>query len=336
MAPLRIGLIGAGFVSQHHLAAWQRLAGRAGVVAIADPSTENARRRVDAFGIPRTYPTAVAMLEAESLDAIDVASPRETHAAIVRLAAAKGISVLCQKPLAPTYEEAAALVAEVGATRLMVHENWRFRAYYRQIGEWLRAGRIGTVLQARMSLFSSGLLPTSTGERPALVRQPFIGTLERALVNEVLIHHIDTLRFLLGDLALVSAHLGRTSGAMRGEDRAAITLQTKVGAPVQLIANLCVHDQPPALIDRLVLVGETGTIRLDGSRLTCSGAQPAALDFDLDACYTDSYAETIAHFVDALERGGPFETSPKDNLRTLRLVEDVYESATRFASSPPV
>ncbi len=165
MAQLRVGLIGAGFVSQHHLAAWQRLAGRAGVVAIADPSTENARRRVDAFGIPRTYPTAVAMLEAESLDAIDVASPRETHAAIVRLAAAKGISVLCQKPLAPTYEEAAALVAEVGVTRLMVHENWRFRAYYRQIGEWLRAGRIGTVLQARMSLFSSGLLPTSTGER---------------------------------------------------------------------------------------------------------------------------------------------------------------------------
>ena len=102
MAPLRIGMIGAGFVSQHHLAAWQRLAGRAGGVAIADPSVENARRRADAFGIPRVYPTAMAMLEAESLDAIDVASPRETHAAMVRLAAAKGISVLCQKPLAPT------------------------------------------------------------------------------------------------------------------------------------------------------------------------------------------------------------------------------------------
>ncbi|MEO5845773.1 MAG: Gfo/Idh/MocA family oxidoreductase [Caldimonas sp.] len=335
MAVQRIGLIGAGFVSQHHLAAWQRLAGQAIVVAIADPSPENARRRADAFGVPGVYDSAEAMLAGESLDAVDIASPRETHAAMVRLAAAHGIAALCQKPLAPTYDEAAALVAEVAGMRLMVHENWRFRAYYRQIAGWLGAGRIGAVVQARMSLLGSGLLPTAVGERPALVRQPFMATLERALVMEVLIHHLDTLRFLLGDLAVVTAHLGRGSSAMRGEDRAAITLQTGRGAPVQLIANLCVHDEPPTLVDRLVLVGETGTIRLDGAKLTCSGAQPETLEFDLDACYSDSYAAVIAHFAEALRRGGAFETAPEDNLRTLRIVEDVYESATRFASSPP-
>ncbi|HQS48725.1 MAG TPA: gfo/Idh/MocA family oxidoreductase, partial [Xanthobacteraceae bacterium] len=39
---LRIGLIGAGWVTQHHLVGWRELAGRARVVAIADPSPERA------------------------------------------------------------------------------------------------------------------------------------------------------------------------------------------------------------------------------------------------------------------------------------------------------
>ena len=48
-----------------------------------------------------------------SVDAVDIASPRETHAALVEIAAARGIDVLCQKPLAPTLAEAEALAGRV-------------------------------------------------------------------------------------------------------------------------------------------------------------------------------------------------------------------------------
>ena len=51
------------------------------------------------------------MLAAEAIDALDVASPRETHAAWVEAAAARGIDVLCQKPMTPTLAEAEALRA---------------------------------------------------------------------------------------------------------------------------------------------------------------------------------------------------------------------------------
>jgi len=43
--PLRIGLIGAGMVSRHHLIAWASIPDQARIVAIADPSSENAARR---------------------------------------------------------------------------------------------------------------------------------------------------------------------------------------------------------------------------------------------------------------------------------------------------
>src|SRR5687767_5509703 len=111
--PLRVGLVGAGWVTQHHLHAWAALQGRATVVAIADPALDRAQARAQAFGIGAVHASAQAMLDAEQLDAIDIAAPRELHAPLVRLAAARGLPVLCQKPLAPTLAEAEALVAEV-------------------------------------------------------------------------------------------------------------------------------------------------------------------------------------------------------------------------------
>ena len=324
---MRIGLIGAGWVTQYHLTGWQREAARARVVAISDPSLASAQARADAFGIDAVHTDAAAMLVAGKLDAIDIASPRETHADLVRLAASHGLPVICQKPLAPNFDAASQLVdevSEIAGTRLMVHENWRFRPYYRQIGEWLRAGRIGGVQQAQMTLLSSGLIPDEQGSLPALERQPFIATLDRALVMEILIHHIDTLRFLLGEMTVAHARTGRSSPAMAGEDRATITLDTAAGATVLLTANLAVHGAPPALVDRLTLIGERGTIQLESNTLTCSGERPDLRRYDMPKCYADSYAATIRHFIDALDSGAAFETSPQDNLRTLRLVEDIY------------
>ena len=142
--PLRIGLIGAGMVSRHHLIAWADIPDRARVVAIADPSRENAARRADEFSISQIYADAEAMLAASELDAVDIAAPRQFHAPLVRLAAKRGLPVLCQKPLAPNLQQAIELAAEVkNQARLMVHENWRFRGYYRDAAAWLREGRIG-------------------------------------------------------------------------------------------------------------------------------------------------------------------------------------------------
>src|SRR5215208_5784911 len=93
-APLRVGLVGAGWVTQHHLAGWSRLGARAKVVAIADPDATAASARAAAFGIAQTFTSAAQMLDGAGLDAVDVAAPREFHAEIVRMAADRGLAVL--------------------------------------------------------------------------------------------------------------------------------------------------------------------------------------------------------------------------------------------------
>jgi D-apiose dehydrogenase len=322
---LKVGLIGAGWVTQHHLRAWQRLSHKAKVVAIADPSLDRASERAREFGVPQVFASAEELLAKGGVDAVDIAAPREVHASLVRMAAARGLPILCQKPLAPTFDEARALVNEVSArTRLMVHENWRFRAYYRQIGQWIKDGFTGPVTQASMTLLTSGFLPDAEGKLPAIVRQPFMAQLDRALVMEVLIHHIDTLRFLLGELTLVHSRLGKQCAQIAGEDRASLSFVSEGGAVVNLIANFCVHGEPAAQSDHLVLIGERGTVRLAGDTLDGHGAGSHTLKYDMQASYIGSYAAAIEHFVDAVVNGTPFETSPEDNLRTLALVEQIY------------
>lgn len=326
----RIGLIGAGWVAQHHLAGWAALRGRAEVVAIADPSAERREARARAFQVPHTYAGAQELLAAGGLDAVDIAAPRAVHAELVRLAADHGLPILCQKPLAPTLAEAEALVAAVeGRARLMVHENWRFRAYYREAAAWLRAGAIGRPFAARLDLVTSGTLPDGAGRYPALERQPFMRDEARMLVAEVLIHHLDTLRMLLGPLRVTACATSRTCPDLAGEDTALIQLAGPGDVAVQVFATLAAHGAPPASPDRLEILGPDGAIRLQGPELSMTGRETRLRSFDLAATYAESYAAAIAHFIDRLEDGAPFETAPADNLETLRLVEDCYRLAGR-------
>jgi predicted dehydrogenase len=323
--PLRVGLIGAGMVSRHHLLAWAELKDQASVVAIADPSAENAARRAGEFGIAASFRDAEAMLAETELDAIDIAAPRAIHASLVRLTATKGLPVLCQKPLATDLAEATRLAADVkDRIRLMVHENWRFRGYYRDAAAWLRADRIGNVKQAQLTLLTSGFLPGPDGLRPALERQPFMRNERRLLVAEVLIHHLDTLRMLLGPLKVTAAGLSRSCADLAGEDSAVIQLKARDGANVSVFASFSANGFPAAQIDRLDVLGDKGSIRLDGPSLTCTGDNPEQRNYDLAVEYQGSYNRTIAHFVECLRNGAPFETAPDDNLETLKLVEDCY------------
>ncbi len=327
-APSRTALAGAGMISWYHLVAWRNLGPRARLVAVCDPDLDRARRRAQEFGIPGVYRDAEAMLAAEAIDTLDVASPRETHAAWVEAAAARGIDVLCQKPLTPTLREAERLVRRIeGRARLMVHENWRFRPWYRELGRWIAEGELGDIVLARLAMISSGFLPDPSGRRPALERQPFMARETRLMIAEVLIHHLDVVRFLCGPLRVVGARAARTLPEVRGESVATIFLETAAGAPVVGTGTMAAPGYPPRPPDRLEIVGTRGSAVFADSELSLLGPRPRSQRYDPDQGYQASFDGVIAHFADCLETGAPFETDPADNLETLRLVEHAYWAA---------
>jgi len=212
-----------------------------------------------------------------------------------------------------------------------VHENWRFRPWYRELKRWVAAGDLGRILSARMSETSSGLLPDEAGRRPALERQPFLAGEARLMVAEVLIHQLDMLRWLLGPLRVLAARTAATLPDIRGETLAAILLETAAGAPVFLGGTMAAPGRPPRGQDDLELIGERASATLVGAELRRLGPQPLATSFDFAAGYQASFDAAIAHFVDGLRSGAAFETDVADNIETLRLVEDAYRAAAARA-----
>ena len=215
----------------------------------------------------------------------------------------------------------------------MVHENWRFRAQYRQIKRWLDAGELGAPVSCVMQMHSSGLLEDDQGVRPQLVRQPFFAQLERLLIGEVLIHQLDVLRWLLGPLVVVAARTGRLCPAVRGEDHALIVLEGNNCWAV-LDGNLATPGALPTPSDRLELIGTKGCALFEANVLRLSGEREESIELDLVAGYGDSYAAAIAHFASALISGDAFETDVHENLHTLALVEDSYSKARTMRASP--
>ena len=325
-SPLKVAIAGAGMISHHHLIAWSKL-DNVRVVAVSDPLPEKAAIRASKFGIDAEFAEVEQMLDSVKPDALDIASPVGTHATIARMAAERGIAILCQKPVTETLDEAESLKEVAATVPFMVHENWRFRTPYRTARRWIQEGRIGIVHRFSITTESSGLIGADGEAAPALTRQPFFMTMPRLLIFEVLIHHLDLARTLCGELSVVAASATYTTNAVPGEDRAIIQLQgeRKIGL---VVGDYAVPGRSPISNDRVQIVGSSGEISFDGETLTWTGhgGETGTEVFDRAATYQSAFDNAICHFVDCLNSRTPFETSLDDNLRTLRLVDDAYRS----------
>jgi D-apiose dehydrogenase len=324
---LRVGMVGAGMISQFHLTGWAQNP-RAELVAICDPELSRAREKATAHRVPQVFSSMEQLLDSCAVDAVDIVTPVATHSSLVRYAADRGVHVMCQKPMAATAGEARALVEYVGdRVRFMVHENYRYRPHYRAIRKWLGEGRIGDIRMVRLSMRCSGMCSAS-GEQPWLLQlQPYLAQMPHLVVFETLIHHLDVLRALVGELRISSAHLRKLNPALMGEDSAVIVLCGENGLLATLDGTLTAPGYLPMPRDRLELIGDRGTLIFDIDRLYLVGEESAALHFDIAARYQDCFTHAIECFVDGILDDMPFESDRLDNLKTLELVESCYQMA---------
>ncbi len=332
MSRLRVCTVGAGFFSRFHHDAWRRL-GRAELVAVCDVERAKAEAMAQAFGIGRAFDDAAAMLDACKPDLLDVVTPPATHAALVGLAAARGIDVVCQKPLAPSLPQARALAetARAAGIRLIVHENFRFQPWYREARRLLQEGVLGTPHAIAFRLRPGD----GQGPDAYLARQPYFQSMQRFLVHETAIHLIDTFRFLLGEVEVVLAWLRRLNPAIAGEDAGYILFRFAGGAAGLFDGNRLndhVSDDPRRTMGEMWLEGSAGVLRLDGAgRLWLKPHRGAerehAYAFEDRNFGGDCVYLLQRHVVQHLQGGAPLENDAASYLRNIVIEEAVYRSA---------
>lgn len=331
MSKLRVAIIGAGAISSFHLTGW-KAENRAELVAICDLDSARAQAQAAAFGVPAVFTEAAEMLAAIQPDALDIVTPVGTHADLVRLAAEHRVDVMCQKPMCATVAEAETLVADIAErVRFMVHENYRFRPHYAELATRVRQGEIGRLRHARLVVRSSSV-HDYPGKVPwLLARQPYLATFGRLLVFEFLIHQLDALRAIVGEMRVTAARLSRLNPELKGEDTALIALECvsgpHAGALIEIDACISALGYPGLPRDRLELIGDADTIRFDVDHITRLSMPQVSTHHDLDVNYQACFNGAIAAFVTGLVDGTAFPTDRLDNLETLKLMEAVYRIA---------
>lgn len=319
MTPLRGAVIGCGFIAQFHLEAWRRIDG-VEIVAACDPNLERARAAAG-----RAYQSWDEMLAVEALDFVDIATRPDTHLPLVGQAAAAGLAIICQKPMAPTIEEARqmAAVAHGAGVRLMIHENWRWQPWYRVLRERLGAGDIGQPVTYRFRIRRSD----GHGHAP-YPAQPYFRDMPRLLVFETLVHPIDTARFLFGELQAITAVTRRINPVVRGEDFAQLLTAhaSGLGGIIDGHRFLDIASDSPPLGDAEV-EGEFGVLSVTAGGDVVRNHKIIWRNDVHHGYRGDSVRATQQHFIDCLRARRPFETGAADYLNTYAAVEAAYRSA---------
>ena len=316
--------VGCGFFSRIQMESWKRVEG-AEIVAACDLDADRLQSFTADFGL-KGYSDADEMLDAEKPDFVDIATRPAGHLPLVKKAAKRGMATICQKPMADSWEEAVRIAksARRNGIRLMINENWRWQAWYRHIKSLLDEDRIGRPFYYQIATRQRD----GVGDKP-FANQPYFKDMERFFILEAIVHHIDTARFLFGDIDEVFCQTETLNPVVRAEDFAMIMLRHTSGVRGLIDGNRTAEpDEPGPAMETVRIEGLENKIRLRHSGDVILGDERTFSAEGMPGYRGDSCRSTQQHFVDCLTNGTEFESEATDYLRrTVAAVEACYLSA---------
>lgn len=331
MSAERVVMVGAGYWAQFQVEGW-RDAG-APLMAIANRHVEHAEALARRYGVPRCYGDIAAMLDAEQPTLVDVCLPPVAQASAVRAALERGIPTICQKPFGTDLEQAEAMTAwaESAGVPLVIHENFRFAPWFRELRRCIDEGLFGRVHGIAFRLRPGD----GQGPRAYLDRQPYFQTMPEFLVRETAVHFIDTFRFLMGEVRAVSARLRRLNPVIAGEDAGLVIFEfddERTGLFDGNRLNDHAAENPRRTMGELWLEGERGVMRMDGeARLWWKPHQESEARHAYDdgagrGAFGGASTALQAHVLAHLRQGAALENGARDYLVNLHVQAAIYHS----------
>lgn len=343
-APFRIAVAGAGAIGRVHIDLIEADR-RCCLAAIADPSSAAAAKAAQ-LGVPH-FGDLERMLEVAEPHGVIIATPNASHVDNALLCIARGIPVLVEKPVSDTREQAERL-AQATATSgvpVLVGHHRRHNPIIQSARDIVASGTLGRLVAVTgMCLLYK---PQSYFEA-AWHREVGAGPI---LIN--LIHDIDNLRFICGEIESVRAVKSSAVRVFAVEDSAALLLRFANGA----IATLIGSDTTPAPwswemnagenpayprqnLDCYRFAGTEGSLSLpDLSIWRYAGERDwmkPMLRHSVPVDHTNPLIRQLEHFCDIIAgRAEPLVT-PSDAARTLGVAIAAHRAAeTGYGQSCP-
>jgi predicted dehydrogenase len=290
--PLRIALVGTGFMGRMHTQAWRTaprffdLPRRPEPVLLIGRDADRTAVAAERLEWPEhglDWREAVAR---EDIDVIDICTPGDTHAEIAIAALAAGKHVLCEKPLANSVADAEAMAdaASRGAGVAMCGFSYRRTPALALARELIAAGRVGEIRHVRAQYLQDWLSDADAPHTWRLDR-------ERAgsgALGDIGAHSIDTAQWLTGQAITEVSATVRTfvtsrprRGAVEGLGGVAADVEDRLPVTVDDAAAFTARFEGGALgvfeatrlatgrrnANRIEINGDRGSIAFDFERM---------------------------------------------------------------------
>jgi len=331
MDRVAIAVVGAGAIGRKHIEVLATSAS-AKLAAVVGPAP--AAELAQAHGVPHLERIA----DLRGVAGVILATPTPVHLQGVTDCIALGLPVLVEKPVTPTADEAATLAqaAALAGVPILVGHHRRHNPLIAAAQKAIRDGRLGWIVAVQGSVLLS---KPNDYFAPEWRRAPGAGPV---LMN--LIHDIDLMRLLVGEIATVQAI---TSNAVRGfavEDSGAVLLRFAGGALGTIVVSdtaaapwsweLTAHenpDYPPTGQSCLQISGTEGALELPGLRLWRHDGPrgwftPLRAE-TLSAPSTDPLVVQIDHFAAVIRGQAAPLVTVTDAARSVAVVEAIQRAA---------
>ncbi|GGF99061.1 Gfo/Idh/MocA family protein [Paenibacillus abyssi] len=328
-----IGIVGAGeIVESCHLPAY-RMAGFL-VVGIFDLNQERAQKLAGQFGIDKVYSSVEELLSDSAVVVVDMAVPAKVQPGLARQVAEAGKHILCQKPLAESYEEAKQIeeACRKAGVKAAVNQQMRWSPGIRASHTIIKRGWLGELLQASIAVNVKQEFSNWTWLRE-------IETLEFMYHS---IHYMDTIRFLFGTPEYIYADGARFPGQLcKGETRTLLHIKFPGEARGLIQDN---HNHIGSEDDWYATFrfeGTEGIIKgTNGSLYNYPAGREDTLSYYSRRIHPDywftpqlhgkwfphAFMGTMGELMRAIEEDREPENSVSDNLLTIRMVFGAYIS----------
>ena len=318
----KIGLIGAGGISEYHLRAYKTLGLE--VTAIADTHLDRAEKRRDEF-YPKAdvYTDYRKLLRRDDIEVIDAAVHPEPRVAIIESAIEAGKHILSQKPFAIDLDVSARLVmlAEQRGVKLAVNQNGRFAPHFAYARQAVAAGLLGDIGTIDFQLAFDHTWTIDT---------PF-EKIHHLILYDFGVHWFDMASCLLGERPVrsVYASVARTAHQKAKPPFVASAIIDAGDVQVRISFNAAVTFGQS---DRTTIAGSLGTLRSDGPSLSDQQVslttEAGRADVPLKGTWFENgFQGAMAELLRAIEENREPLHGARNNLRTLGLCFAAMKSA---------
>lgn len=306
MSTIRVAVIGCGSIAQHrHLIEYSNNP-HVEIVAVCDINEARVKETAEKYHA-KAYTSYEALLGSEAIDAVSVCLPNYLHAPVTIAALNTGAHVLCEKPMATSYEEAEQMIeaAKKNNKKLMIGHNQRFVSSHQKARKLIEQGEVGEIYSFRTSFGHGGPEGWSAEGADSWFfkkDQAFIGAM-----GDLGVHKADLLRYLLGEeFAEVGAFVETNAKVNTDvDDNATLILKTKGGIVGTLAASWAYTAKED---NSTIIYGEKATLRLEDDpeySLIVQYNNGEVVKYELDGIQSNedggqTTSHTIDHFVESI------------------------------------